>query len=167
MAETVKHTRARRGERKRFIHEVAMHHTGDDCLTWPFSRTKAGYCKISIGRQEILAHRYVCELAHGAPPTTKHQAAHSCGKGHCLSPWHLSWKTQSENEADKLAHGTHNRGERHVSAKLTEAAAREIIALKGLERKNKLAKRFGVSATTIGDIQAGSKWAWLSKEVTA
>lgn len=92
---------------------------------------------------------------------------HSCGKGHeaCVAPGHLIWKTRAENEADKLEHGTSNRGERHGRAKITEAEARTILSLKGEVHQGKLAARFGVSQPTIADIHAGRRWAWLSEEI--
>jgi hypothetical protein len=156
--------RAPNGESLRFIHEVAIFHTGDECLAWPFCKISDGYGTIRIDGKAAYAHRYICELVRGTPPTPEHEAAHSCGKGHegCISPIHLDWKTTAQNQADRLEHGTHNRGERHGLSKLVEAEAREIIALKGVETQRKLAKRFGVSQPTISEIHAGKKWAWLS-----
>lgn len=153
------------GEPMRFIHEVAVHHTGEECLTWPFGKDRDGYATISIDNKKVGAHRYVCKLANGAPPTPEHDAAHSCGRGHeaCISPIHLGWKTKAENQADRIVHGTHQRGERNAQAKLTEAAAREIIKLKGVETQVNLAKRFKVASQTISNIHAGRKWAWLSE----
>lgn len=150
----------------RFIHEVAMLHTSEDCLTWNFSKNGDGYGLLWIDGKYVVASRYICELAHGAPPTPEHEAAHSCGKGHeaCISPIHLDWKTKAENQADRLEHGTHNRGERHVSSKLTESAVREILALKGIEKQRELAERFSVSLAAIAGIHAGRNWSWLSKE---
>ncbi|TBG78605.1 hypothetical protein ELG76_04115 [Rhizobium leguminosarum] len=153
----------------RFIKEVALLHTSDDCLKWPFSTNAWGYGKLSVDGKIVAAHRYVCELVRGASPTPEHEAAHSCGKGHegCISPEHLSWKTRVENEADKLVHGTRPRGERHAKAKLTEADVREILAMKGKETQCKLAKRFSVSDAAISRIYAGQAWACLSEEATA
>lgn len=153
------------GELLRFIHEVAMNHTGDDCLAWPFNRYLNGYGRINVGGKTTPAHRYVCELANGAPPTPEHEAAHSCGKGHegCVSPVHMSWKTKTENAADRLIHDTHTRGERNGQAKLTEAEAREILSLRGKEPPCDLAQRFSVSRATVSQIHTGRNWAWLSE----
>lgn len=105
------------GDPLRFIHEVAMAHTGDECLTWPYAKKSGGYGTVYIDGKHVRANRYVCELANGAPPTPKHESAHSCGKGHeaCIAPGHLSWKTHAENMADKFIHGTNKcrRRERH------------------------------------------------------
>lgn len=151
------------GEPLRFIHEVALLHTGDECLTWPYCKMGNGYPQIRVGGKPLIVSRYVCELAHGAPPTLDHDAAHSCGKGHeaCIAPGHVSWKTRAENNADKLDHGTHNRGERSPVAKLTEAEAREIINLKGIVSQSKLAKRFGVSRGAVACIHQELSWAWM------
>lgn len=50
----------------------------------------------------------MCQKAHGDPPSPKHDAAHSCGRGHegCVNPNHLSWKTKKQNQADRITHGT-------------------------------------------------------------
>ncbi|TBG78586.1 hypothetical protein ELG76_04010 [Rhizobium leguminosarum] len=157
--------RTPRGELLRFINEVVLRHFGEDCLAWPFSKGGTGYGLIKIDGKMVGAHRYVCELAHGEPPTPEHHAAHSCGRGHegCIAPEHLSWKTPAQNHADKLIHGTHNRGERQGQSKLTEGAVREILAKKGFESQRKLAKRFDVAQSTIAYIHTGRNWAWLSE----
>ncbi|MDR9777242.1 hypothetical protein RJJ65_32305 [Rhizobium hidalgonense] len=157
-----------KGEPLRWVHEVALHYTGDECLIWPFGNSGRGYATLRVDGRTVGAHRVLCELAHGAPPTPDHQAAHSCGKGYetCLSPVHLSWKTPAENMADKLIHGTHNRGERHGRAKLTEDDARKILSLKGKEKQRDLAEMFKVSLSSISNIQAGHTWTWLSEEAS-
>jgi hypothetical protein len=157
------------GEGERFVHEVALLHTGDNCLAWPYGQNGKGYGLVRIDGKKFVVSRYVCELVNGPSPTPEHEAAHSCGKGHegCIAPGHLSWKTHAENEADKLSHGTRLRGERHSRAKLTEAEARQILAMKGMESQYKLAKRFMVSQTTISEIQTGRKWACLSEGIAA
>jgi hypothetical protein len=152
------------GELIRWIHEVAMLHTSDDCLPWPFGTIGNGRAQVRVGGKKVIASRYVCELAHGVPPSAEHEAAHSCGKGHegCISPGHLEWKTHAENMADRLVHGTLSRGERHGMAKLTEDDVRTIIALKGDVPRTKLAEKYSVSKGTIDHIYAGRSWACLS-----
>jgi hypothetical protein len=144
----------------RFIHEVALKHTGDACLKWPYSIRRDGFGQIQIDRKSVTVSRYVCELAHGAPPTSEHQAAHSCGKGHeaCISPVHVRWATRAENEADKLLHGTDNRGEKNPVAKLTWVKVKKIRSQKGNKSNRELADEFGVAPSTISVIQAGKTW---------
>jgi hypothetical protein len=154
-----------KGEPKKFYQEVVLAYEGDECLIWPYN-TVNGYGSMwHYGRTRNVS-RVLCEDVHGPAPTPKHEGAHSCGKGHlgCVAKRHLSWKTQKENQADKLVHGTHNRGERSASAKITETQAREILSLKGKETQVVTAKRFGVSNRSVSNIQRRESWAWLQPE---
>jgi hypothetical protein len=153
-----------KGELLRWVHEVALHHVGDDCLHWPYGNYGNGYGQFTIHGKKTSAHRYICELANGEPPTPEHDAAHNCGNGRegCIAPGHLEWKTPAENMADKLVHDTHQRGERQWNAKLTEANAREVLGLKGIESQHSLAARFGVARQTISSIHVGRTWSWLT-----
>ena len=97
---------AQRGELVSWIAENA-NHSGDACLKWPFGRRKAkGYGSVTFRGVSTAAHRVMCILAHGEPPTSKHAAAHSCGMGHegCVNPKHLRWATSKENAADAVMH---------------------------------------------------------------
>lgn len=152
------------GEPERYFREVVLTYDGNNCLSWPFARTKKGYGTLrAAGRMQIVS-RMVCERVNGPPPTPEHEAAHSCGKGHdaCVAKRHIGWKTPVENAADKILHDTHNRGERHGIAKLTKEQAAEIQALKGKVSQSKLASRFGVSQSTISLIQSRKNWSWLT-----
>lgn len=153
----------RLGEPIEFIKNVALLYDGDDCLRWPFSTNDDGYGVFRIDGQRLIASRYVCELAHGEPPTPEHQAAHSCGKGHeaCVSRKHLRWATPSENHMDRVEHDTHNRGSRHTLSKLTDDQVREIRALSGRMSRRETAARFGVSMSLIAKIRANRAWQWL------
>lgn len=149
------------GEPLRFIHDVALNHTGPECLKWPYTTTRHGYGTLRIGRRRSTASRYVCELVHGAPPTKEHQAAHSCGKGHegCISPVHLRWATPDENAADKIEHGTYTSGEGHIFSKLTWDNVDAIRSLRGKRSHADIAREFGVSRATISMIMVGKTWA--------
>lgn len=152
------------GEKARFYRDVVLTYEGDECLIWPYA-TGNGYGYMRLNGRSISVTRSVCEEVHGAAPTPNHEAAHSCGNGHlaCVAKRHLSWKTPKDNNADKIAHETHNRGERNGGAKLNEDNAREILALKGSLSRPVIAKMFGVSVTTILNIHSGKKWSWLTE----
>lgn len=130
-------------------------YAGDDCLIWPFS-TVDGYGNLGIGGRQYYAHRYMCELVNGSPPTPKHHAAHECGNGPggCVHPKHLRWKTPSENAQDRnvqLAKWTAKQGV------LTPENIAEIRAMRGIKKQSELAKKFGVSRTHIGSVMRGEK----------
>jgi len=153
-----------RGEVQEYYETVVLSYEGDECLTWPYARTvHGGYAKMTRGGKIGHVSRFVCEDIYGPAPADE-QAAHSCGNGHlaCVAKKHVSWKTPSENAQDKLTHGTHNRGDRHVLSKLTEADVLEIWAMKGKETQVSLAGRFGVAPVTIYKIYKGIKWGWLN-----
>jgi hypothetical protein len=151
------------GEAARFLKEVVLPHTGDQCLAWPFSRYPNGYGQLWRDGKPAPVSRIVCTEINGPPPTEKHEAAHSCGKGHegCCNPRHLDWKTPAENCSDKLTHGTHFRGDQSPNAKLTREKVQRIKELRGTVSRRKLAEWMGVSEPLIGHIHSGRRWGWL------
>lgn len=148
------------GSLQRFYRDVVLNYEGDECLLWPYATTENGYGQMYRHGKNGHVHRYLCEDVHGAPPTEKHQASHSCGKGHlgCVTKKHLSWKTPADNQADRLHHGTDCRGEKHWNAKLTNDQVREIMSQKGIISQAELGRRFGVSQASISYIHNGNKW---------
>jgi hypothetical protein len=139
--------------------------SGDECLPWPFYRKATGYAGIvRLNGKGIVAPRLMCILAHGDPPTARHQAAHECGKGHegCVNPAHLSWKLPVDNHADMARHGTMIVGEASVNAKLTTdivCSIREAGRQGAMHRD--LAARYKVSESLITSIINRRRWAWL------
>lgn len=148
------------GEPQRYFREVVLAHEANDCLIWPYSKIKDGYANMWDGARMVRVSRLVCELVHGPAPTPKHEAAHTCGKGHegCVSPRHMTWKTPAENQADRITHGTSNRGSRHGMSKLSEGQVRQIRSLRGVLSNSQVGEMFGVSATTISTIHSGRVW---------
>jgi hypothetical protein len=135
-----------------------IEYQGLGCLAWPFGRNKWGYGKLRYRGTVVGAHRVMCAEAHGKPPSPTHEAAHSCGKGHlgCISPAHLSWKTPTENQADRIIHGTDIRGDRHRRAKLTGQQVKEIR--QSPYSNNELSKIYGVSVCNIRLIRQRKTW---------
>lgn len=138
---------------------------GDECLTWPFAIGKDGYGRVhERGTQKLqTASRAMCIAAHGEPLNTNYEAAHKCGNGHkgCTNPRHIYWATPATNHADKVVHGTTNRGERQWKSKLTETDVMEIRRLLNTESQASIAKKYGVDPSHISDIKRGKKWGWL------
>lgn len=138
---------------KRWLALHLDHQDREFCLMWPFHRAQNGYGQIGVDR--AAPHRVMCEYRNGPPPTDLHHAAHSCGMGHlgCVNPWHVDWKTPSENECDK-----HRSGAWRPQRKLTPDQVDEIRSMKGRERTVDTAERLGISERNIRDIQAGKIW---------
>ena len=134
--------------------------TTNTCVIWPYSRGKDGRGQVTVRGVNHKAARYICRLAHGEPPTPKHEAAHSCGKGHegCVNPLHLSWKTRKENEQDKWVHGTRLFGSACPQARLTEDLVSEIRSLGGVMYHKDIAARYGISRRYVGQILSGEVW---------
>lgn len=151
------------GEAARFLETVVLSHQGEECLLWPYAKMGNGYAELRLNGRAVLVSREVCRRINGAPPTPKHEAAHSCGNGHlgCVSPKHLRWATSAENKEDQLAHGSRARGEKMGSARLTERQAREIKAAGKNDSYVAIAARYGVSEATIRDILSRRTWGWL------
>jgi hypothetical protein len=139
---------------------------GDDCLKWPFGGDpKSGRGCLQHNGVRGWAHRWMCKLAHGEPPTPKHKAAHDCGKGHegCINPRHLKWKTQAENLADCIIHGTQPKHYYGSQGRITPDQAEEIRNSRGVRTMRELAVAFDVAEGTINDIWRGRTHARPSK----
>ncbi len=134
---------------------------GADCLIYPFQNVRYG--KVQIDGKSYNANRIMCELAHGEPPSEEHEAAHLCGNGHnaCVHPKHLEWKTPTANQADRIVHDTHSRGERCKTSKLKVDQVRMIRSLQGVDTAQNVATRFSVHKSAIKAIWARRNWAWL------
>lgn len=151
-----------KGPVQQYFYNVVLQYYGKGCLKWPFARAGGRYGAISINGHQYQVHRLVCYITHGAPPSDKHVAAHSCGAGHegCVNPAHLSWKTHKENVADAHAHGRRvdTSGEQNGMSKITIDQAEEIRSLKGLMTYEEIGQKFGICGSQVGRIIRRQNW---------
>lgn len=154
------------GNAYKWIVAHASHPDKDACLTWPFYRERHGRGIMGHNGRNYWAHRFMCTLVHGEPPTSEHQAGHDCGKGHegCVNPHHIKWKTVSENALDRWRDNPHLRQAARGNVRLlTPSQANTIRSAKGARTQVELAAEFGVSENLIQNIWAGRTHARESK----
>jgi hypothetical protein len=142
--------------------ENHKNYSGDDCLKWPFAEDGYGRGSLGVGGKTTRAHRVMCELIYGSPPTPAYHAAHNCGKGHlgCVNPRHLEWKTCAENQEDKRTHGTLLQGEDIWASKLTRKEVLEIRSDWNSTGKE-ISERYSMSQAQISQIRNRHSWSWL------
>ena len=152
--------RARPGEASEFVRAAAESHI-DECIVWPQHWSSVGgYGLINNKGKMVTAHRLALSLATGVPLDDPRHAAHGpCHNTRCVNPSHLSWKTRSENQQDRLRDGTDARGENHGQAKLTEQQVLEIR--ESSDTGKALAEKFGIGETQVSRIKLRKKWGWL------
>lgn len=136
----------------------------EDCILWPYGKDRQGRAMVRHSGKMQIAARLMCVMAHGEPPTPEHEAAHNCGNGHlgCINDLHLRWATHTENQHDRLGHGTDSRGAKHGKSRLTEDDVYAIRAARGVKRQRDTATKFGITAMAVSRIQRkDGLWAWL------
>jgi hypothetical protein len=129
------------------------------CLFWPFSKSNGRPGLVGYRGRAFRPVRLMCMLVHGAPPTARHLAAHTCGgsKSGCINPKHLAWKTASEAMYDEFREG------RRISygkcGKLLSSEVAEIRGLGGSKTATEIGRIYGLSGQRIGDILRGTAYA--------
>lgn len=134
----------------------------------PWKRMKSmkvrGYFRVALSnrgvRKKFLVHRLVLLAFVGACPDG-YQARHfpdGCRSNNALS--NLSWSTQSDNQRDRLVHGTDIRGEKNKRSKLTNDRVMVIrdVCAKGSRSFRSIAREFGVGVDCILDINNRKTW---------
>ena len=137
---------------------------GEECIIWPYGKNGDGYGTVRSDGREQMAHRCALISTTGPAPAGMEAAHGPCHTRACVNPRHLSWKTRTQNEADKVRDGTSGRGEANVRSKLTES---EVLTIRsehaaGGVSYSMLGRRFNVSPYTIGNIVRRQAWGWLS-----
>ena len=136
----------------------------DECWPWTGNRLPKGYGQFKPFGLQRYAHRVSWALAHGTTPDGTIPGGmcvlHSCDNPPCVNPAHLFLGTKTDNMRDKVAKGRQAKGVDNGQAKLSEDDVQAIRASLGESRKE-VARRFGVSAATVGDILCGRTWTTL------
>ncbi len=122
----------------------------------------SGYLQLALSRDGVPVMRKVHVLVAKAfigPRPEGHEVAHSDGEKVNCSASNLRYATPTENQADRLLHGTAPRGNATGRAKLTPALVLAIRKDRRSERQ--IAKELGVSHCTVGDVKRGVSWFYV------
>lgn len=119
------------------------------------------YLGVSIAGRNRQVHRLVL-FAFRGDAESNNVCRHLDGNpfNNCIE--NLAWGTYSENQMDRVRHGTSNRGSRQGQSKLTEAQVVEIRRLAAMgEPMSHIAGKFGLSKSNVHQIVARMTWSWL------
>ena len=120
-------------------------------------------CSLRIGgvTKTVTVHHLVLDAFVGPRPHGM-ECRHLDGNKENNRLENLRWGTRSENERDKIAHGTDHRGEKHHAANLTWQQVEQIRReyrrhTPGFMQKD-LAKKLGVSRRTVEKVLNNRTW---------
>lgn len=110
-------------------------------------------------RRKRKVHQIVASAFLGPRPGPTYQVAHNDGNPLNNDVDNLRWCTPSENQADRNAHGTCNRGSRHGMSKLTEDDVRLIRRrLQEGHTQRAVAVEFGINPRYARALKTGAAW---------
>lgn len=136
------------------------------CWLWCGSHphTTGRYGMIAVKGKYIMAHRVAWELTNGTIPTGM-LVCHKCDVPPCVNPSHLFLGTPKDNVRDCIQKGRFNSTNRAKGvdcflAKLNDESVKKIREdyHSGCATADEIAKRFGVSQSTISSLVRGRTW---------
>ncbi len=132
------------------------------CWLWSGAPVSGGYGRLRVDGIQVRAHRLSWEWFKGPIPEGL-LVCHKCDVPSCVNPDHLWLGTNDDNLKDMAAKGRGRSGavggEKHGSAKLTNAKVMDIVERLGRgENCCSIARDFGVTHPTIRDIKVGKTW---------
>lgn len=120
------------------------------------------------GKQFSVRNHVLVLEAFVGPRPPKHQACHNDGNRANATLSNLRWDTAKGNHADKLKHGTHQRGERNGHSRFTTADIEDILERLGRgETQRAVASLYGTVQGEISNIKRGKSWAHIGRDKVA
>lgn len=122
----------------------------------------SGYYRICLSNLEnrihVLVHRLVLESFVGPCPEG-FEAAHLNGNRLDNRVSNLQWKTRKDNHADKLTHGTAQRGEKNGTAKLKDKTVLSIRSdFENGISQSELVKKYNLGWSNLNSIVRRRSW---------
>lgn len=139
---------------------------GNGCLEWQGALDEKGYGVVRIRGRNYRASRVAWHLTEGPIPGHL-TVCHTCDNPRCIEPTHLWLGTNKDNNDDKIAKGRHKvlRGEQHAHASLTDAEA--VAIRKDPAPYADIAKRYGITTSSVSRIKCGHTWSHIPFEEPA
>lgn len=130
------------------------------CHNWIGCKGHNGYGQIELDGKMVYAHRLIYELHTGTKISEGLDVCHHCDNRACVNFVHLFIGTRRDNIQDCVQKGRlnpgHVFGEKHGCSKLTDEQVIEIRSR--TESQRKIAEKYDVSQTTIGEIKRRERW---------
>lgn len=123
------------------------------------SKTVKGYLRLTIRKNNKKYLKSVSALVletYVGPRPIEFHAAHINGIRTDNRLENLKWASPTENQADRIKHGTYHNGEKCHRAKLTWKKV-ELIR-KSKSRNYLIAKQFGIAKQTVHQIRTYKTW---------
>jgi hypothetical protein len=102
-------------------------------------------------------HRLVAIAFLGEPPSPQHQVAHCDGNRQNNHVQNLRWALPSENNADRLRHGTLHIKTWNSKLTVSDIARIRELALHRVAQRQ-IAREYGVQSSHINKVVRGLKW---------
>lgn len=136
--------RAREPIRARIERSISL---ADGCWIWNGSYTRDGYGVLTVGRQQVRAHRAsYSEFKGDIPPQMV--VCHRCDNPKCVNPDHLFLGTHRDNTQDMIAKGRRPAlsGADHPNIKVLPDQRQQIADMrKAGSTLKEIAAKFGIS----------------------
>lgn len=133
----------------------------------PCTDKATGYLSVCLRRDgktiRKTVHTLVLEAFDGPCPTGM-EGCHRNGIRTDCRRDNLRWGTRASNQADRVEHGTSNRGERQGRSKLRETDIPEIFSVRREipgATMEEIGILFGVAKTTIQAVLERRNWWWV------
>ncbi|MCK5615059.1 HNH endonuclease [Candidatus Pacearchaeota archaeon] len=125
------------------------------CIEWQKTVSTAGYGRLRLDGNTILAHRLSWIITNGPIPDGMF-VLHKCDNPLCVNPDHLFLGTQNDNMQDMIKKGRYVKPNVKLTKEMVDGIRKKYSI--GNTTHRKLSDEYGVCKTQIGNIVRGNHW---------